>query len=554
MPLYFHLESHLWIFYLFIVNGLLIHSLLRYWSSLRTSNYLQMTNSFEAGLLAGFFISLLLNGLLLFVLDLFSQNFNWLKGILPIITIGLLCMIFKSGYFQIVTQSKVDFDWQRLLIYSFVFIILFYNGGLIEQTADSWWHMSLANKIGLASSYSLELGHLTGEPTRYYPPLWHANLAMANVISGESIPILWNSFTAWGGALKVMGFYLFTLALSANRNVSILSAVLFILLPGMGDSYLRVSAWPSHIAYTAMFCMFYVAFWMLSNYKSQQQETLSLRSYIGLQRSSLITLFFLAMTVLFVHQLELLWFFVGMVVYLAGETLYEFYKSSKINSVSRSNDLIRTVTAFFLLISLIVSIYALISDWQQMLVNIDWLLICIVTIGLIVLLMLMLFCMQGNRGSHVVRISILAITSVLSLSLLFSIDFKQLISLVNPAMAHPPPISHERPLLITGFFGGELKLPSWNLQLRSSLLYSGAVSILLSVVLVLLKPSRLTLFVCSNAVIAFLFCVSPYLYFWLASLLNYHSPWRIAILIFHPIIIAFTLNLVWEKIVGPSKI
>ena len=137
--------------------------------------------------------------------------------------------------------------------------------------------------------------------------------------------------------------------------------------------------------------------------------------------------------------------------------------------------------------------------------------------------------------------------------LLFSVDLKHLLSLVKPELAYPLASSHELPLLATGFFGGELKLPGWHLQLRSALLYSGLLSIPLSVVLTILKPSRLTLFVCANAITAFLVCLSPYLYMWLTEMLNYHSPWRIATLIFHPIIIAFALHTLWKFSIGPSK-
>ena len=553
MPIYFHLASHLWIFYLFFFNGFLIHLLLKNSSSLRSGHYAEMTNTFEASLLAAFFISIVLNGCLLYVLDLTEQNFSLMMGVLPIVTISLILLGFKSNLAKIYHQTKDDYDWLRLLLYLFVFVVLFFNGGLIEQTADSWWHMSLANKIGLANSFILEIGHLTGEPTRYYPPLWHANLALAHVLSGESIPVFWNSFTAWGGALKVMSFYLFALTLSKSRSIAFLSAALFVLLPGMGVSYLRVSAWPSHVSYTAMFCLFCVAFFVLDRYKEINKYGTQLTIYQNLikLKSAVIAIIFLVVLILFVHQVELLWFFVGMTSYFTFLLLYQFHK---INGaiVERKTNLFEAVSATILIICICGCVFAFFDDWQKIKLNIDWLITSFTILCFFVLLSLIFFSQKINIIERK-RPVIMFLNLIVMLLMLFSVDLKHLLSLVKPELAYPLATSHELPLMTAGFFGGELKLPGWHLQLRSALLYSGLLSIPLSIVLTILKPSRLTLFVCANAVIAFLFCLSPYLYMWLIEMLNYHSPWRIATLIFHPIIIAFALNTLWGYFVRPSK-
>ena len=549
MPVYFHLESHLWIFYLFIFNGFLIHSLFRAASSSGSGNYMAMTNPLEASLLSAFFISLSLNGCLLLLLDLLDQNFALMKIILPLISIGLLSLLIKSGCIRVLNHLKVDYDWWRLLLYGFVFIILFYNGGLIERIADSWWHMSLANKIGLASSFSLELGHLTGEPTRYYPPLWHANLGLANIMSGESISVFWNSFTAWGGALKVMGFYLLAFALSGNKPIAVLSAVLFVLLPGLGDSYLRVSAWPSHIAYTAMFCMFYIAFWVLDKYRQEERGAIaSIYNSLLQQRSAVAAHVVLMVVTLFVHQLELLWFYIGMLAYCIGLTIHQCFSKNADLIECFDNKLLSLVTSVIFFVGLVASVYAMLSDWKRIEVNPDWLVVGIFMPCLFVILLAVFF-YGRTQAKHQSKAKFFLCTSLLigTVLVLLSIDLRQVLSLVIPGMAYPMSASHEWPLLVEGFRGGELKLPGWHLQLRSGLLYSGLLSIPLAIVLFILKPSRLSLFACSNAIVAILFCISPYLYLWLAGALSYHSPWRIAILIFHPIIIAQAINLVWVK-------
>lgn len=554
MPVYFHLASHLWIFYLFFVNGFLIHFLLRQRSNIGNGNYFNMTNSLEASLLATFFMSLSVNGCLLLLFDLLNQPFSLMKITLPIVTVGLLLSIGKSGVSRIHKQFKFDFDCRRLTLYVFVFLILFYNGGLIEQVADSWWHMSLVNKIALANSFSPEIGHLTGDQTRYYPPLWHANLALATILSGEPISVLWNSFTAWGGVLKVMGFYLFAFALSTNRPTAFIAAVLFVLLPGMGDSYLRVSAWPSHIAYTAMFFTFFVSFWLLDKYKKHDSGVIAsiCRNLFEL-KATLFMLLMLITVTLFVHQLELLWLYIGLMMYAVGVMVSPLLSVRFSAIESHQNDLIILLTWVVLLIGICICVYAFIDDWNLIKANFDWLLVCLVMFSLFLALLLMFVCIQLNMNTWLSKVSGLIIV-VAGVLIVCSIDLKQLISLFLPGLAYPAPVSHEWPHLVDGYFGNELKLPTWTLQLRSALLYSGVLSIPLSLMLVIIKPSRLTLFVCINAIVAFLFCVSPYLYLWLAGVLSYHSPWRIILLVFHPIIIAHALYLLWNRIVRAKEL
>ena len=201
MPIFFHVESHLVIAYLFFFNGLLVNWLLRSCSI----GYAELTKPLEAQVLAAFFVSVLINGAMLYGLDLLSFSFTNMRFILPFLSIGLILLsIWRLSSLAWRQPLRFEFGLTRLGIYAFVFIILFYNGGLIELLADSWWHMSLASKIASHSTLAIDFGHLNGFSQRYYPPLWHGNLALAHIVSGESIAVLWNSFTAWGGVLKVM--------------------------------------------------------------------------------------------------------------------------------------------------------------------------------------------------------------------------------------------------------------------------------------------------------------------------------------------------------------
>ncbi|MCH2192435.1 MAG: hypothetical protein MK188_16135, partial [Gammaproteobacteria bacterium] len=177
MPIFFHVESHIWIFVLLVLNGSFIHAAV-YSAS---QQYRELTRQFEAQVIMSFAFSLALNGLVLLSLDILHVPFS--KAIYPlfIIWVSALFFAFKN---RLSSFYACDISLPALIFYVLMFVILFYNGGMIDQISDAWWHMSLANKIGLANSFTLEYGHLTGAPERYYPPLWHGNLALLRELSG----------------------------------------------------------------------------------------------------------------------------------------------------------------------------------------------------------------------------------------------------------------------------------------------------------------------------------------------------------------------------------
>lgn len=548
MPVYFNLQSHLWIVYLFFVNGLLIHGLCRNISR----NYAAMTASLEASLLAAFFLSLSVNSSLLLLLDVVGESFSWMHIILPATSLGLLfLLVFKQGCPSLRSLSKIECNYSRLAIYVFVFVILFYNGALIEQLSDAWYHMSLANKIGLGSTFSPELGHLTGTNTRYYPPLWHANLALARSMSDISIPVFWNSVTAWAGVLKVMAFYLLAYSLSRKVDIASLSALLFVLLPGLGDSYLRVSAWPSHIAYTAMFAMFYVGFWVVDNYQVKSRGfAISVITSVIKQKQALITLFLIAILMLFVHPLELVWFYCGITAYLAALTICNLLSLQKFRD--SNNSLLVLIAGSVFLLGLVVSIFGVINRWQRLTENPDQLMVFLLLPTLFLLLFFALW-LSKSGWTGLIKNTIVTLTALLTLLLIISIDYRHALALIWIEIAYPLEWTHQAPHKVKGFFGGDLILPGWHLQLRSALLFSGLISIPISVWLAVTKPSRLSLFLCANALTVLLFCISPYLYQWLSAVMNYHSSWRIMTLLFHPIIIACVICSLWAKVKPVSQ-
>ncbi|MFT7686024.1 MAG: hypothetical protein ACI9FB_001369 [Candidatus Azotimanducaceae bacterium] len=561
MPIFFNVESHLWIAYLFFFNGLLINWLLRSCST----SYSELTKPIEAQVLAAFFISILINGALLYCLDILNLSFAKMRFILPILTAGLvLSSIYRSPRFAALQPLRFEFGLARLGIYAFVFIILFYNGGLIELLADSWWHMSLASKIASSSTLAIDFGHLNSSHQRYYPPLWHGNLALAHTISGESMVVLWNSFTAWGGVLKVMGFYLLALSLSHKKNIAILSAALFVLLPGLGDSYLRVSAWPSHIAYTALFAVFYVAFSILDSKKDPEKSAVIHLKRILFdlidERAKILCVVMLLLVIFYSHQTELVWLTAAFLFYWIGVSVVGVFNASAAKQCEPAFNFTRAMGLALLLSVFLVSVWFAFNSWERATTNIDLMVsYCLPVVMLIILLYLQLGMLSQPTGfaakiySKPLAISLLVIVGLV---LLCSIDSRHFVSLFDPDQAYPRGASHESFLVATGWFGGNLAIPGWHLQLRGGLLYSGIVSLPLSLYLAIIRPSRLTVFLAATGILAFLFCSSPYFYQWLKDVLNYHSPWRIGIIIFHPIVIATACYTAWHSFIeteGPRN-
>jgi hypothetical protein len=544
MPIYFNAESHLWIAYLLFFNGLLLTWCLRSVSTL----FHQLTRPLEGQIISAFFLSLAFNGLLLLAFDRLALQFS--SALIPLVVVSftLVCLIFV---FRVRLRDSLalsfEISWPRVALYAFVFVMLFYNGGLIEQIADSWWHMSLANKLALESSYSTSIGHLTGLETRYYPPLWHANLALMKTLSGISVSVFWNSFTAWGAVLKVMAFYLLSLRLCNNTKIAMLAALLFILLPGVGVSYLRVSAWPSHIAYTAWFVMFYLVFAMFDKLPTSDEGIKQgLVDFISKCIAPIIAIFVLGIIIFYTHQAEILWFVVAMFCYLATASVSRLGSSKSGYIADRDHIVLRASYLIGLSLLLIVSVWFAITHKYPVFGFSDRLISNVLPISIL----LVLFSIELKFVPKAVNL-LLAIG--LAAVLLISINYTHLYSLFDPAYALPKGLFFQSSSVAIGYFGGELKVPNWQLQLRSGLLYSGFLSVIFSSIAVYLKPTRATLFLSGSSLIALLFCASPYLYHWLQSILAYHSPWRITLIVFHPILWALLISGLFDVAKGGHK-
>jgi hypothetical protein len=502
-------------------------------------SFRSFTNPLEAQILSGFFISLGVNGLILLLLDSLSLVFSLAKWPLLLIAGGLACCVYLFVIRLKAYQAlRFEVSIARLGLYLFVFAVLFYNGGLIEKMTDSWWHMSLANKISLESTFNPQIGHLVGLPTRYYPPLCHGNIALAQQLSGISIPVYWNSLTAWVGMFKVMAFYLFAFGLGKNRQLALLAAILFVLLPGVGASFLRVSAWPSHVAYTAWYAMFYL-FALIFDDLPESDKSLrhAVLPFLSDNASKLIGLTVLSVLVLFTHKAEILWFAVAWFAYLIAASFSRSLSKEAKYIAERDHYFLRYFYRGALLVTAAYALWFAANEYPSTGLD-DQVLAYLLPVALLSLLFLLDMPFKSKSVMTILMFVFLGL-------LLAAVNYTHLYSLFMPELALPAGASYESPAVATGYLGGELKAPSWHLQLRSGLLYTGVLSVPIAIAALAIKPTRLSIFVAGTSCLALLFCISPYLYHWLQALLNYHSPWRISLIIVHPItwaLVLVTLN------------
>ena len=539
MPIFFHANAHLWILLALFASGFTLHLLCHSISK----QYRSLVAPLEAQVLISFAFSLAINGFTLLALDLTGLAFSNAIYVLPALTISLLTIALLRGVFS---DWNMDVNFPGLLLYAAMFVVLFYNGGMIDQISDAWWHMSLANKIGWANSFTLDYGHLTGTPTRYYPQLWHANLALLRELSGQSLPSLWNAFTAWGGVLKLMAYYLLGCALFKNKMIGFFGALLFALLPGIGNSYMRVSAWPSHLSYIVWFFAIYFVFSFLD--KSKRVLTLKGYAKFCVEQWVAIALVALLITLaFFLHQLEVLIFIIAVFLYLAGLSLYRVFAKEETELLldAKQPALIYLYRTGLIVLILMAS-YLLVTS-SKVGQNVDYLIVLVLPIILFVTLLIV--DVLPDSKIHLARWLSLAVFVLL----LATIDFKHLGSLFVYEWSLPKGLSGERPVLATGYFGGILGVAGWDLQLRNGLLWSGLVGGLLSVFMCFRKPSNAWIFTSICIGVVWLVCSSPYIYQWLSDALSYHSVWRIAILSFHPLVLAAFLFRLLTSLAKPTE-
>ncbi len=569
MPLFFHLEAHLWLLYALFANGILCALILKRVSA--QAKVLLVAP--EAVGVVGLFCSLALNAGLFATLQPFGISSEVAPGYLRVgLLVSTMTLLFvliwlqarsspnaTASYtpmpprtFSYWPKSAISPAWLsdhmlstcgiRMFAYGFVALVLFYNGALIEQVSDGWWHLSLANTLANDLGFSGMRAHLLGIEERAYPALWHINLAVLRIVSGQSLPELFNASTPWLAVIKLMAVYLFALALTQSRGTATLSLLLFIMLPGLAASYLRVSAWPSHLSYTAWFFAFFAIFKVFDGVaRANSKSALRLahiKTLVSDNVAALLAVALAALIMFFTHKVELVWLFIAISSYVLCLLSLRSARSVEAGWLP----LLRW-GAFLLLLSLVLVVaYLLVFGRELASRNWDFLLMYCAPLVLLFLIVGLAWSAQRSstgRSSYI-------LFGLLVVVFILLIDWRHLASAFYPEIAHPMRAARQWPLQSIGWFGGTLFVPGWHLQLRNGLVPLGLLSIPIAWWLAAYYPRRASWFLASCGTVALLLCVSPYLHTWLREVMDYHSVWRVSIMIFHPLVFALALLMLWR--------
>ena len=493
-------------------------------------------------------IDLIVNGvvysLACYALMLIFAHYLNLKFALIIWVMSLISLLFLIILYRLRRKlgrliRHMTFSNQDLLVLVLslvIFSIMLANGGLINQLADSWWHITLANKIMLSDTYSLDYHHVLGYEIEHkaFPVrvLWHSILALMMKVSGLPGPLLWHSIAAWIAMLSVISFYLFALALTNNKTVSVVSVVLFIFLLGGLNTYFRISSWPANISYFLWYLMYYYLFKTFNevqekvdgfNYRNENTIAL-IKDTVMVNRGSILHIILISILIVLIHPGELFLFGMSVIFYGLGLLL--------LLNVPEEQDRIyesKIVSRFTILVIIIAYGWLLYKGTIE--VNLA------ISIAGIALSLILIKFIPVIFNRNVTKI----VLPVLSCILIYLIvDFNHIQKLFIP---DPKQFSYY------GYYipdyqrwqGVWLRLPHWEHQLRNGLLFTGVISVALSVWLIVVNKSRSSIFLFSNSLFSFILLCSPFLFSFVIKFLPDHGLYRVHLLIFHPMIIAMSL-------------
>jgi len=559
--------THLTILYvLFLPGALLVLVSMRFIREAQS-----LINGYDLLIVFSLLFSIAVNGVIGFIFTKFYISYEHYIFVIGLIDLLLIVAFFYKNTKE--RQIRIISNTESRVLYIFTgvfFIIMLYNGGLLDILADSWWHMSYANRIFESSSYILDRIHLTGEIKTgiAYAPLWHLQLAFIKHVSGEELPYIWHSLAPWVVMVTLFSYYRLASVLVKNRWSPLLSVILFTLLLGGINSYFRVSPWPGNVSYVFWYLLIFLTFRYIGNVsyvfwylllfltfryidlQPDQKSTVSAVDRLHYLISGVVSNKYLILMVLLsiiviagVHTAQLIWYLIAFLGYYMlirhadNNPFISQYEIHKDYSVLTPFIVMLIIVLLFVEFYLTgnLSIKAIFKDPKNY-ISIP---IMFVSIWLISRLL--------NQTTQNINIwySLLAIFTVSSLY--FVIDWGHLHALFDPSME-----AHETLPHVARKFeyiqGISLSLPSWSHQIRWGLLYSGVLAIPVSIYLAVMRRDRGSYFLASGAIIGFLGVSSPYYYAALIQLISYNSMYRIHLMIFTPIIFSLFFTHVWTVI------
>jgi hypothetical protein len=447
-------------------------------------------------------------------------------------------------------SGKYNKNYVLLGITSVAFLLMWNNGGLIDRLADSWWHMSLANKIAHEQSLFLNKHHLTGDGLSawklVYEPGWHINLAMLMKVSGSSAPLIWHVLGSWCTIVALLSYYLFSMSLTKSRSISTIAIPLMFILLGGINAYFRVSPWPGNVSYSVMYLAFAVVFVMAD---AMSGNASSRSGWIGhLVPESVVAMFrhqkemlFLLLVLIFVittiHLAEIILFIFGLVFYSYGIFVVSgLQRESGRVGYARGWDYLDDGVQLGWLWPWFFITWSIIAAFKSNVPNT----VILVAMGILAIIAMASQLPRLVKGKCP-RLFTAFSVFIMASAMLVVVDVDQFIRLFSPDLegAHLP--YPYIPAYTEGYFSEVLRYPHWEHQLRAGLLFSGFIAVLSSAYLVIRTKNRCTVFLGANAVMAFFVLISPYFFTYFTKLLPATGVYRLHILIFHPIILACLL-------------
>lgn len=534
------LTAHCVIIFVYFASGALILLNFGFWRAAFETQHV-----IASFIVLAFILSLLLNLIIAVLFSLFNLAFdNILYVLVAIVMLLLIRLLIRPGGLKEIFAGVIA----RTDIYLFIYVILFFavmvnNGGLIDMLADSWWHMSLANKIASFDSLFLDRHHLTGAKygieTITYEPNWHASLAFVLTLTDLPAPLLWHALAPWCVMVTFYSYYLLALALTDNRGLGLFSVVLMSLLLGGLNSYLRVSPWPGNISYMVLYFLLFITLLMFTRFAETQKPPYRTVNSVMFpfdvlknQRVLALTWLICIVSITTLHLAELALYVLAILFY--GFVVGALYLRHGKNSAS--NCLVdRSVLLPYVIVTLIGTLsFAL---WQFGIGH-SIAVIVFVAAASGVLLYGQVYRITSEYPRRVLRVTI---SFTAAIAMLVLIDFEHVKTLFYPRADSFSYYAYYIPEWKPGFFDDKVRVPYWEHQLRGGLLFSGLIGVLASIWLFLRKRTRGTIFLFANSVVPLAVLITPYLFTYFVYFLPDYGVYRVQLLVLYPISIAYAL-------------
>ncbi|MFW2439330.1 MAG: hypothetical protein ACN4GR_08165 [Arenicellales bacterium] len=540
--------THLAILYvLFIPGTLLVLTSMRF---IRETQVL--VNGYDLLVIFAFLFSITLNGAVGFLFTNFNISYEYYILVIGLIDLLLIATLFYKN--TKVPQIRISSNTESKILYLYAtvfFVIMVYNGGLLDILADSWWHMAYANRIAESSNYILDRIHLTGELKTgiAYAPLWHLQLAFIKHVSGVELPYIWHSLAPWIVMVTLFSYYRLASVLVKNRWAPLISVILFTLLLGGINSYFRVSPWPGNVSYVFWYLLIYMTFRYIDIQPdpkiaiSAVDRLYFLVSGVARNRFLIFTVLLTVLVIAGIHTAQLIWYLIAFLGY------YFFIRHADKNPYIRQYEIHKDYTVLSPVIGVLIIVLLFVEFYLTGNLSVNAIYnnpIKYISIP-VMFVSFWLFSRLLNQTAQNNCLGCALLATFVIISLYLVIDWEHLRALFVPSMEVQGRLPH-LPRVYENIPGVPLKLPGWGHQIRWGLLYSGVLAVPISIYLAVMRRDRGSYFLASGAIIGFLGVSSPYFFTALIQLIPYSSMYRIHLIIFTPIIFSVFFTHAWMVI------